>query len=96
MRFEIMAKTMEGEVCPTGEEFECADALGFVDELALRQPFNRCQAGKQDETMRVISVAVARLPWKPVALKVEGRTVETRAESFLLESLRVGLVRKAG
>ena len=96
MRFEILARTLEGKVCSTGEEFECEDALGFVDELAVRQPFNRCPVGKQDEAIRVMVAAVARWPWKPVALKVAGRSVAARAESFLREALRAGLVREAG
>jgi len=96
MRFELMAVGLDGKAAPTGEVIECSNVLEFVDEMAVRQPFNRCSAGQPEETMRVIAETLRTNAVCPVEIEVTGKTVAERAESFLRELVRLKVVRRSG
>ncbi len=94
MRFEIMARGLGGEIVPTGVVFECGGAMDFVDEMAIRQPFNACSPGRQDETISYITSRLKNAAIGAVDLASEGGTTEERCEAFLRQMVQAGLVRR--
>ena len=89
----MMARSLDGTLAETGEVFQCHDALSFVDEMAVRQPFNRCQPGEPDVTIRIIASNLKQAVGA-TAITITGENTQARAESFMRELERIEIVKR--